>query len=219
MKLSILIPVYNEGELFCELLDRVINVQLLNSVEKEIIVINDGSRESTSVIVEECIKRRSGVDIKYFKHLKNGGKGSALHTGIKHSTGDYIVVQDADLEYDPNQYNLLLEPILAGVADVVYGSRYIGSHPNRSAFFMHSFGNRSLTFVFNLFNNLHLSDMETCYKLIKGDVLRTLILKEKRFGFEPEVTAKLARIAGIRFCEVGISYQGRSYKEGKKINW
>jgi glycosyltransferase involved in cell wall biosynthesis len=157
--------------------------------------------------------------VSYFKHEINQGKGAALHTGIRYATGNYVVIQDADLEYDPQEFNILLQPIVDGHADVVFGSRFMGGKAHRILFFWHSIGNKILTFLSNMFSNLNLTDMETCYKLFRTDMVQSLDLKEKRFGFEPEVTAKISRIPNIRIYEVGVSYYGRTYAEGKKINW
>ena len=163
-------------------------------------------------------KTASEINIKYLKHSRNKGKGAALHTGINEASGDFVIIQDADLEYNPEEYSILLKPVLDGFADVVYGSRFIGGKPHRILFW-HSIGNRFLTFLSNMFTNLNLTDMETCYKLFRADIIKQVKLKENRFGFEPEVTAKIARIKGIRIYEVGISYYGRTYEEGKKIGW
>jgi len=218
-KLSIIIPAYNEAATIEGMLDRVVAVQLINNIGKEFIIVNDASTDNTGEVILAYLAKHPDLDIRYEKHEKNKGKGAALHTGINLATGDLLIIQDADLEYDPNEYNDLLKPVLDGYADVVYGSRFKGSNPHRILFFWHSIGNRVLTFMSNLFTNLNLTDMETCYKLFKREHIQSLKLKEKRFGFEPEVTAKISRIPEIRIYEVGISYYGRSYKEGKKINW
>ncbi len=218
-KLSIIIPAYNEAATIEGMLDRVVAVQLINNIGKEFIIVNDASTDNTGEVILAYLAEHPDLDIRYEKHEKNKGKGAALHTGINLATGDLLIIQDADLEYDPNEYNDLLKPVLDGYADVVYGSRFKGSNPHRILFFWHSIGNRVLTFMSNLFTNLNLTDMETCYKLFKREHIQSLKLKENRFGFEPEVTAKISRIPEIRIYEVGISYYGRSYKEGKKINW
>jgi len=217
-KLSIVIPVYNEGVTIHLILDKIKNVILLNEIEKEIIIVNDCSTDNTEESILQYIEN-SNLDIQYLKHEYNKGKGAALHTGIDKATGEYLIIQDADLEYDPEEYNDLLKPILKGEADVVYGSRFMGSNPHRILFFWHSIGNKFLTFCSNMFTNLNLSDMETCYKLFNTKMIQSLELKEKRFGFEPEVTAKISRIPKIRIYEVGISYYGRTFEEGKKIGW
>jgi glycosyltransferase involved in cell wall biosynthesis len=218
-KLSILIPVYNEGATIRRLLDKVLSVKLADPIEKEIIVVNDCSKDDTQAIVEKYITEHQDARIRLINQPLNQGKGAAIHLGIEIASGDYMIVQDADLEYDPNEYNILLDPVLKGVADVVYGSRFMGDRPHRVLFFWHSVGNKFLTTLSNMFTNLNLTDMETCYKLFSAPVIKSIKLREKRFGFEPEVTAKVARIPGIRIYEVGISYYGRTYKEGKKINW
>lgn len=218
-KLTVLVPVYNEAETINTLLERLKKVILINGIEKEIIVINDCSTDGTEHIVNNYIQENSGLGIQLFSLERNTGKGAAIHKGILHSTGDYVIVQDADLEYNPDEFNLLLKPMEDGFADVVYGSRFIGGKPHRILFFWHSIGNNVLTFFSNMFTNLNLTDMETCYKLFRREVIQSVKLNEKRFGFEPEVTAKISKIDGIRIYEVGISYFGRTYKEGKKINW
>lgn len=218
-KLSIVIPAYNEGPTISQILDRVRTVQLLNDVQKEVIVINDCSTDDTEAAIEAYRNQYPEMDLRYFKHEVNQGKGAALHTGIREATGEFLVIQDADLEYDPEEYNILLQPVLRGRADVVYGSRFMGGKPHRVLFFWHSIGNKFLTFLSNAFTNLNLTDMETCYKLFKTSIVQSLHLKEKRFGFEPEVTAKVSRVPGVRIYEVGISYYGRTYEEGKKIGW
>ena len=218
-KLSIIIPVYNEARTVHLLLNKVKNVTLLKGIAKEIIVVNDCSTDGTKEAINDYIFQNQDLTILFFNHEINKGKGAALHTGIANATGDYTIIQDADLEYNPEEYNVLLQPVLDGFADVVYGSRFMGGNPHRVLFFWHTIGNRFLTFLSNMFNNLNLTDMETCYKLFNTNMLQSLKLKEKRFGFEPEVTAKIAKIPKIRIYEVGISYYGRTYEEGKKINW
>jgi len=218
-KLSVLVPAYNEEATIVRILDTLQTVQLPEGIRMELVVVNDCSTDRTGQIVEQYIAQHPDASILYEKHAKNAGKGAALHTAIQLATGDLIVVQDADLEYDPHEFSILLKPFLAGQADVVYGSRFMGGNPHRILFFWHSIGNRFLTFFSNMFSNLNLTDMETCYKMVRADILKSLVLKEKRFGFEPEVTQKLARIKGIRIYEVGISYYGRTYEEGKKIGW
>lgn len=217
--LSIIIPAYNEAPTIHQILDKVRNVVLLHGVDKEVVVINDCSSDQTQEVVRAYQNQYPEFNLRLFEHETNQGKGAALHTGIRQATGDFVVIQDADLEYDPREYNILLRPVVDGVADVVYGSRFTGGQPHRILFFWHSIGNKFLTFLSNALTNLNLTDMETCYKLFRSDIIQSLTLREKRFGFEPEVTAKIARIPGIRIYEVGISYYGRTYAEGKKINW
>lgn len=218
-KLSILIPVYNEGNTIHLILDKVRDVVLPNKIEKEIIIVNDCSTDNTVEAIEEYRRLNKTLIIQLHNQNKNQGKGAAIHKAISIATGEYLIIQDADLEYDPKDYLDLLDPVLGGFADVVYGSRFIGSKPHRILFFWHTIGNKFLTQLSNMFTNLNLTDMETCYKLIKTEIAQSLNLKEKRFGFEPELTAKLSRIPKIRIYEVGISYYGRTYEEGKKIGW
>jgi len=223
--LSILVPAYNEARTIAEILDKVIEAPLSFSLEKEIIVINDGSTDNTQARLDEYLKKYNESTLaskpKIMVHEKkiNEGKGAAIHTGIKLATGEYIIVQDGDLELDPREFNILLQPIVENYADVVYGSRFAGGKAHRVMDFWHSGGNRLLTFFSNVFSNLNLTDMETCYKLFKADIIKNINLKEKRFGFEPEVTAKVAKVPGVRIYEVGISYYGRTRNDGKKIGW
>jgi len=218
-KLSVIIPAYNEAKTIHLILNKVKNVELNNGIEKELIIVNDYSSDGTEVIVEKYIAANPEMNIRLFSQDRNRGKGAALHKGIELATGEYLVIQDADLEYDPKEYNDLMKPILEGQADVVYGSRFSGGNPHRILFFWHSLGNRFLTRLSNMFTNLNLTDMETCYKMMDTKIAQSLRLKENRFGFEPEVTAKLSRYPKIRIYEVGISYYGRTYDEGKKIGW
>ncbi|MDZ7743341.1 MAG: glycosyltransferase family 2 protein [Bacteroidota bacterium] len=216
-KLSIIIPAYNEERTIHLILEKVFEVELLDGIKKEIIIVDDCSADNTRGRIEEIMKANPEQDIELFQHEVNQGKGAALHTGIEKASGDLLVIQDADLEYDPREYNLLLKPFVEGHADVVYGSRFMGGNPHRILFFWHSLGNKFLSYVSNMFTNLNLTDMETCYKMFRSDMIKKLSLKEKRFGFEPEVTAKISRMHGARIYEVGISYYGRTYLEGKKI--
>ncbi len=216
-KLSVLVPAYNEEATILQLIGKVIATELVGNHDKEIIIVDDCSTDRTGEIVAEYIENHPGAAIFYFRQPKNMGKGAAIHKAIELARGEYIVIQDADLEYDPADYNRLLHPLISGAADVVYGSRFVGANPHRALFFWHMMGNRFLTFMSNLFTNLNLTDMETCYKVFRADVIKPIRLQEKRFGFEPEVTAKISRIPGVRIYEVGISYYGRTYGEGKKI--
>lgn len=218
-KISIIVPAFNEESTITIIADKLLNLYLVNNIKKEIIIVNDCSTDNTEHLIQNIIKSNPTAEIKSIKHEKNLGKGAAIHSGIKNATGDYLIIQDADLEYDPSEINKLLKPVLEGYADVVYGSRFIGGSPHRILFFWHTIGNKFLTFLSNFFTNLNLTDMETCYKLFKTSIIKTIPLQEKRFGFEPEITSKIAKIKGIRIYEVGISYYGRTYLEGKKINW
>lgn len=218
-KLSIIIPAYNEGETIHLILDKLKNAVLVNGIEKEIIIINDFSKDNTEEAILGYLINNPELNIQYYKHEVNKGKGAALNTGIQKATGEYLIIQDADLEYDPEEYNLLLKPIISGFADVVYGSRFMGGNPHRVLFFWHTIGNKFLTFLSNMFTNLNLTDMETCYKMFNTKLIQGISLRENRFGFEPEITAKISRVPNIRVYEVGISYYGRTYDEGKKIGW
>ena len=218
-KLSILIPAYNEESTIQVILDKVNEVELPHGISKEIVIVNDCSKDQTVAKVEEYMSKHPEMDIQFFSQPKNMGKGAAINRAIQECSGDYLIVQDADLEYDPHEYNLLLKPVFMDQADVVYGSRFVGHHPHRILFFWHSIGNKFLTRLSNMMTNLNLTDMETCYKLIRTSIAKGITIKENRFGIEPEITAKLARLKKIRIYEVGISYYGRTYEEGKKIGW
>jgi glycosyltransferase involved in cell wall biosynthesis len=212
VKLSVVVPCYNEEKTIAQL---VRSVRKASNLNLQIIVVNDASTDGTRTLLAGELK--SEIDI-LIHHEKNQGKGAALRSGFKAATGDYVIVQDADMEYDPKEYALLLEPMLEGKADVVFGSRFVGARPHRVVYFWHMVGNKFLTLLSNMFTNLNLTDMETCYKLFRREIIQSIDLKEDRFGFEPEITAKVARLR-CRIYEVGISYYGRTYEEGKKIGW
>jgi len=218
-KLSIIVPIYNEEATIRLILDKIKAVTLIHSFLKEIILVDDCSTDNTQKVIETFIKNNPELDIKTLRQPKNTGKGAALHLGIQNAEGHVIVMQDADLEYDPNEFNKLLQPIVDGFADVVYGSRFKGGDPHRVLFYFHTIGNKLLTFLSNILTGINISDMETCYKMFKADIIKNINLVEKKFGFEPEVTAKISKIPNIRIYEVGISYYGRTYDEGKKIGW
>lgn len=217
--LSIVIPVYNEERTVHLILDKVKNVQLVGNLDKQLIIVNDCSSDDTRGAINRYMQANPQLNIQYFEHATNQGKGAALHTGIRHASGDFLIIQDADLEYNPVEYNVLLPPMLEGRADVVYGSRFREEAMQRTLFHWHSFGNRFLTLLSNFFSGVWLTDMETCYKLFRTDLIQSYKLHEKKFGFEPEVTAKIAATAGVRILETSISYERRSYGEGKKINY
>lgn len=217
--LSILIPAYNEGRTIHHILNKVKEVNLIGGYTKEVIIVNDCSKDNTEEAIQSYMQQNPELTINYFKHEVNKGKGAAIHTAIAKATGDVCIVQDADLEYDPEEFNILLKPIIDGFADVVFGSRFMGGNPHRVLFFWHTIGNKFLTFLSNMMTNLNLTDMETCYKMFKTELIQSISLNEKRFGFEPEVTAKIAKVPKVRIYEVGISYYGRTYEEGKKIGW
>lgn len=214
--LSIVIPAYNEEKTISKIVERVLSVNL-GPIGKEIIIVNDCSKDQTGRLIDELASDHPDC-IRVAHHHKNQGKGKALQTGFGLATGDWVIIQDADLEYKPEEYGKLLEPILQGDADVVYGSRFLGSGAHRVVYFWHYVGNRFLTMLSNMLTNINLTDMETCFKLFKREILQKIQIEESRFGFEPEITAKVAR---LRCCiyEVGISYHGRTYEEGKKIGW
>lgn len=217
--LSIIIPVFNEAKTIHYILDKILDVQLINDIQKEIIIVNDFSSDNSEEVIKQYISSHKEVNFSSFKFQKNQGKGAAIRFGIQKAKGEYLIIQDADLEYDPEEYNNLIKPVLKGAADVVYGSRFMGSNPHRILFYWHTLGNKFLTQLSNIFTNLNLTDMETCYKLIQSNIIKSIQLEENRFGFEPEITAKLSKIKNIRIYEVGISYYGRTYDEGKKIGW
>ena len=219
MTLSIVIPAFNEAQTIATLLERVWLAPLPDGVDRELIVVDDCSTDATPACIRAFMGEYKEATIRSIRHEVNQGKGGALHTGIRAATGDFLVVQDADLEYDPVEYVLLIQPLLEQKADVVFGSRFMGGRPHRVLYFWHSVGNRFLTLLSNMFTDLNLTDMETCYKMFRTSIIQPIDLREKRFGFEPEIVAKIARIPSIRMYEVGISYYGRTYADGKKISW
>ena len=217
--LSIVMPVFNEANTVAVTLNKIKHVQLQSNIAKQLVIVNDCSTDNTIATIEKYKAENPDLNMSIYSHSINQGKGAALHTGIAKATGHYINIQDADLEYNPSEYRILLQPLEDEMADVVYGSRFMGGKPHRILFFWHTIGNHFLTFFSNMFSNLNLTDMETCYKVFRSEIIKGIVLKEKRFGFEPEVTQKIARINSIRIYEVGISYYGRTYEEGKKIGW
>ncbi len=220
MKLSIIVPAYNEENTVKNMLSKIFSFDLINGIEKEVVVVNDCSKDNTDQQILAFISEHPQHKIVYSKHDVNQGKGAALRTGIKSATGDYIIIQDADLELDPEEINNLLIPVVKVGADVVYGSRFAGGKNPRSILtFWHGFANKFLTWMSNIFNNINITDMEICYKLVRADIMKSLNLKENRFGFEPEVTAKLSKIRDLKMYEVGISFFARGHKDGKKIGW
>ena len=218
-KLSILIPCYNEEHYISLILRKLVDIEIDPNTLKEIVIVDDGSTDNSSGVISEFLKTNKDAGIILIRHEKNYGKGASIKTALQHSTGNIVVIQDADLEYDPAEFTKLLKPIKDGHADVVYGSRFRGSEAHRILFFFHSAGNKFLTFLSNVFTGLNLTDMETGYKMFRREILEQITIREKRFGVEPELTAKISKIKNIRIYEVGISYYGRSYAEGKKIQW
>ena len=212
MLLSIVIPCYNEKKTICELIDRVKLSALPKNVEREIVIVDDCSKDGTTDILNSL----NDPIIRVFRHEKNSGKGAALRTGFLQAKGDIVIIQDADLEYNPDEYGKLIDPIIDGRADVVFGSRFCTSDERRVLYYFHYLGNRFLTIMSNVFTNINLTDMETCYKVFTKDIIRKISIRENRFGFEPEITAKVAKLK-CRIYEVGISYSGRTYEDGKKI--
>ena len=215
--LSIIVPCYNEENMIALLLQKVADADC--GLQKQIIVVNDGSADATAGAIEKFISLNPANNILLLNHERNKGKGACIQTALVNATGEVIIIQDADLEYSPLEYSKMLKPITDGFADVVYGSRFRGSEAHRVLFFIHTIGNKFLTFLSNVFTGINLTDMETGFKIFKTDILKKLSLKEKRFGFEPEVTAKISRVPNIRIYEIGISYYGRTYADGKKIKW
>lgn len=218
-RLTVIIPAYNEAATITTVLKRLTTASLNDTLELEVLVVDDGSTDETAERVNAFASARQGVTLTLLQHELNRGKGAAIRTAVRQATGDYVLIQDADLEYNPADIHLLLEPVLMGGADAVFGSRFVSTRPRRIIYNRHAIGNRFLTALSNLLTDFNLSDIETCYKLIRTDLLQAMPLRENRFGFEPEVTARLSKIKGLRLYEVGISYYGRTFAEGKKIRW
>ena len=215
--LSILIPCYNEERDILSVLQKITNTPC--ALNKEIIIVDDGSSDNSISIIESFIHSNQQLELTFIKNEKNKGKGASIQHALNSVSGEVVIIQDADTEYDPAEYDKLLKPILDGYADVVYGSRFKGSEARRVLFFAHTLGNKFLTFISNIFTGLNLSDMETGYKMFRTEIIKNIRLKEKRFGFEPEITAKISKVKNVRIYEVGISYYGRTYQDGKKIGW